>query len=225
MQKKWNKVITGATDKSQLASWEQNFISLMDYLTSYIRPSGINLPTEELVVLDVGSGTMAYGRALQKWVEKKSKRSRLIALDGIYRDYPVPVYPDDLPQPRIEWFPRYIEDSLSELKRRMVEHIDLITMFNIPHRMSSIRSLGELSSRVPVVGSVEPQTESIDALLSTFTRPEYSASGQAYKDSTVLLLHNTPFSVYTLHQWMLFPFDPLFVAIPKEIEKDKIGSS
>ena len=183
------------------------FIKMLSIMTNELALQGVILPDDSITLIDIGSGSMQYGFALERWANQKAERVRIIAIDG---DYTPSYYfhPRDtvLGQSSIEQLPGHVEEALPMLKRLGVEKIDLATLFNpdLHEPFPNISSLDELC-RFPVIG-VPAFTSDKEPLTARLNRQGYRVKFIDNPVAREIAVGPGGFN---------FTYYPMFVAIPQ----------
>lgn len=184
---------------------EQAFIGVMNALGAYITGKGFSLPKNELTVIDLGSGNMLYGNALERWASQQAEKARIIAVDEAYL-YGDSCYfiPASRGGTRVEKLASTAEEAVPALKQIGAERVDLLTMFHpdLPLVKASIKPLEALCGS-PLVGAL--------FLDDLWQRLECRLSSIGYG----LELFRNPRSKEISESFAL-PYSPLFVALKKD---------
>ncbi len=185
---------------------ENAFVEVMNELAGSLASKGIKLPEDELIIVDVGSGHMPYGPALEKWAFGRARKARIFAVDPAYNypDDPSSIFhPDSSNSSFIEQIARCIEYASPQLEREGVKKIGLITLFNPrgSEHLPQIKDLGKLCKDTPIVGAIDGRRDHVYYL-------ERSLYAQGYK---VTSFDNTR----DVASAFGFDYSPLFVAVPE----------
>ncbi len=128
---------------------EQAFIKVMDTLSSYIAVKGFPLPKNKLTIVDLGSGSMPYGNALERWALTKAEHAKVVAVDTSYLDDSYIFISENRGNKRIEKLSS-IEEALKKFEKP-----DLITMFHPDESLikASVGCLEKLYN-TPILGAI-----------------------------------------------------------------------
>ncbi len=184
---------------------ELAFIGVMNALGAYIAGKGFPLPKNELTVVDLGSGNMPYGSALERWASQQAEKARIIAVDEAYLHGDSCYFiPASRGETKVEKLASTAEEAVPALKQIGVERIDLLTMFHPD--LSLVKASAKVLEALcgsPLVGAL--------FLDDLWQRLEYGLNSTGYG----LEFFRNPRSK-EISESFIFPYLPLFVALKKD---------
>lgn len=193
---------------------QELFVRMMDELTAKLAEQGAVLPRTGLVVADIGSGSMPYALALERWALQYCAKPRIFAIDDRGLESFIPTQQN--PSTVITRIPLLVEDAKKRLAALRVSKVHLFTMFNpyFESGLPNVAPLEDLAKGTPIVGAVATGIEG------------YSVREQLAMRGYNVMLYKSPLSDFMRKNvgpllnegselWS--PHDPMFIAVPKRL--------